>query len=170
MSLPVCYMLLPKYQAKVIEPSKYVKELEHLRASEQPGGEERKAIKPWHLLKIPRTMLMGLVILITGVFWAFLGANLEEHLSPVRITLFQNQAPQLLFLCSVLPHFQLELTKTETTLMFILTAVWYGITCPVSGWIADKIPKTWPMISIGLLGTAVVCPLLGPVPIFGLEK
>lgn len=82
MSLPVCYMLLPKYQAKV-EPSK-IKELEHLRASvsEQPV-KERKAIKPWHLLKIPRTMLMGLVILITGVFWAFLGANLEEHLSPV---------------------------------------------------------------------------------------
>ena len=80
--LPVGFTMLPKYSRK--PELSILKEIQLLEKTEKiEEMENKKVLKPWNLLKIPRTMLMTLVILVTGVYWSFLGANLEEHLFPV---------------------------------------------------------------------------------------
>ena len=65
---------------------------------------------------------------------------------------------------------QLELTKTQVNLMFLLTSATYGVACPIIGWMADKLEIKWPPISIGLIGAGIGMIFLGPLPLFGLEK
>ena len=79
LSLPLCYVLLPKFSS--------------IFTQDRPGKEGQVdgmpvenpvPIRPWHLLKIPKTMLIACIIPLTSVYWSFLGPNLEQHLSPVR--------------------------------------------------------------------------------------
>ncbi|CAG7816494.1 unnamed protein product, partial [Allacma fusca] len=64
----------------------------------------------------------------------------------------------------------LKLSSSQTAAMFQITIVLYGIVCPLWGFLADKMTRTWILIVSGLVLGGGAFYLLGPLPIFGLDN
>lgn len=91
----------------------------------------------WKLIRIPEIIVVSLVVIVISQSQAFLEPTIEPHFST----------------------FGLDASFVAFT--FLLMAVAYAISSPLSGWIASRVNKTLLMV-FGLLLSSVGLLLLGP--------
>ncbi|CAH1186556.1 unnamed protein product [Phyllotreta striolata] len=90
------------------------------------------------LLKLTPIMMTCFIMVVVSMTWGFLDPILEPHLS------------------------KFNLSTTAVGLIFLLTSGTYALSCPLWGWLSDKLDVYWWLMTVGLFGNSVILLFLGP--------
>ncbi|XKL68201.1 hypothetical protein PGB90_003692 [Kerria lacca] len=114
-----------------------------------PLNSNRPARHPgtfFKLMKIPSLLVIFLVVVVSSNAWSFLDPTLEPHLR------------------------ELHLSSQQTGFVFLTFSAFYGVFCPIWGFVGDKFNNHWSMMATGLLGTTCSLLFLGPSSLFNFES
>jgi len=100
----------------------------------------------WKLFKLKPIIIVTLVVVVASNTWSFLDPTLEPHLR------------------------EFELSAKQISLFFLLSSVFYGLSSPCWGYLADKMTQTWILMVTGLLVSGFGLILIGPSPILPLDN
>ncbi|KAG5892968.1 hypothetical protein JTB14_015013 [Gonioctena quinquepunctata] len=93
------------------------------------------------LLKLTPVVMTCFIMVVVSMTWGFLDPTLEPHLR------------------------KFQLSPTHVGFIFLLLSATYGVSCPIWGYVSDKMSNYWWLMTAGLFGNSAVLLLLGPSPL-----
>nr|XP_023024252.1 MFS-type transporter SLC18B1-like [Leptinotarsa decemlineata] len=97
-----------------------------------------------NLLQLPPVITTCFIMVTASMTWGFLDPTLEPHLR------------------------KFQLSATNVGLIFLILSATYGISCPICGYLSDKLNSYWWLMIVGLFGSSATLLFLGPSPMLNL--